>query len=95
MGKITLRQAAQWCGGYVEEKYADVTFLGASNDTRELQPGQLFVALQGIQFPVHALRQTCIPPESIALHVVHVHSSVCFVITARDSAGFPVLSLQI
>ena len=47
MGKITLRQAAQWCGGYVEEKYADVTFLGASNDTRELQPGQLFVALQG------------------------------------------------
>lgn len=47
MGKITLRQAAQWCGGFVEEKYADVTFLGASNDTRELQPGQLFVALQG------------------------------------------------
>ena len=47
MGKITLRQAAQWCGGYVEEKYADVTFLGASNDTRELHPGQLFVALQG------------------------------------------------
>ena len=47
MGRITLRQAAQWCGGYVEEKYADVTFLGASNDTREIKPGQLFVALQG------------------------------------------------
>ncbi len=47
MGRITLKQAAQWCGGYVEEKYADVTFLGACNDTRELKPGQLFVALQG------------------------------------------------
>lgn len=49
MGKITLRQAAAWCGGTVEEKYADVTFLGATNDTRTLQPGQLFVALQGVR----------------------------------------------
>ena len=47
MGKITLRQAAEWCGGYVEEKYKDVEFLGAGNDTRVLQPGQLFVVLQG------------------------------------------------
>ena len=47
MGVITLKQAAAWCGGSVEEKYADVTFLGAGNDTRALEPGQLFVALQG------------------------------------------------
>lgn len=47
MGTITLRQAAQWCGGTVDPKYEEVTFLGASNDTRKLQPGQLFVALQG------------------------------------------------
>ena len=47
MGKITLKQAAQWCGGRVEEKYADVEFFGANNDTRILQPGQLFIILQG------------------------------------------------
>ena len=47
MGMITLRQAAAWCGGRVAEKYADVTFFGANNDSRKLQPGQLFVALQG------------------------------------------------
>lgn len=47
MGTITLRQAAAWCGGSVEEKYADVTFLGANNDTRTIRPGQLFIALQG------------------------------------------------
>ena len=47
MGNITLRQAAKWCGGFVEEKYADVEFLGANNDTRVLKPGQLFVVLQG------------------------------------------------
>ena len=47
MAKITLRDAAQWCGGTVEEKYADVVFDGAGNDTRSLKKGQLFVALQG------------------------------------------------
>ena len=47
MAKITLRDAAQWCGGTVEEKYADLVFDGAGNDTRSLKKGQLFVALQG------------------------------------------------
>lgn len=47
MGKITLREAAQWCGGRVEEKYADSTFFGASNDSRKIQPGELFVVLKG------------------------------------------------
>ena len=40
MGKITLQQAADWCGGTIDPKYAEVEFLGANNDTRILQPGQ-------------------------------------------------------
>ena len=47
MANITLRQAAAWCGVTVEEKYADVEFFGANNDTRVLLPGQLFIVLQG------------------------------------------------
>jgi len=47
MGKITLAQAAAWCGGYVEEKYRDVAFLGANIDSRKIEPGQLFIALVG------------------------------------------------
>lgn len=47
MSEITLAQAAQWCGGTVEPQYASVRFLGAGNDTRSIQPGQLFVALSG------------------------------------------------
>ena len=47
MGVITLQQAAQWCGGRIDPKYKDVTFLGASNDTRNIQEGQLFIALKG------------------------------------------------
>ncbi len=49
MGKITLAQAAQWCGGKIDPKYAEVSFLGAGNDTRLIEPGQLFLALQGIR----------------------------------------------
>ena len=49
MGKITLQQAAKWCGGKIDPKYSDVTFLGASNDSRNIQPGQLFLALQGVR----------------------------------------------
>ena len=47
MGMISLRQAAQWCGGQVSPKYENVTFLGANNDTRKLEKGQLFIALKG------------------------------------------------
>ena len=47
MSRITLKQAAEWCGGRVEEKYEDVTFYGANIDSRNLLPGQLFVALKG------------------------------------------------
>ncbi len=47
MGVITLQQAALWCGGRIDEKYKDVSFFGANMDTRKLEKGQLFVALQG------------------------------------------------
>ena len=47
MATITLKQAALWCGGFVEEKYENVQFLGANNDTRILKQGQLFIVLQG------------------------------------------------
>ena len=49
MGRITLQQAAEWCGGRIDPKYAGVTFLGANNDTRKLEPGQLFLALKGVR----------------------------------------------
>ena len=49
MGRITLQQAAIWCGGTVDPRYADVTFLGANIDTRKIEKGQMFVALQGVR----------------------------------------------
>ena len=49
MGKLTLKQAALWCGGWVDPKYEDIEFYGANNDTRLIQPGQLFIVLQGVR----------------------------------------------
>ncbi len=46
MGRLTLKQAALWCGGWVDPKYEEIEFCGASNDTRTLQPGQLFIVLK-------------------------------------------------
>ncbi len=47
MGRITLEQAAAWCGGKIDPKYKDVEFFGAANDTRKMKGGELFVALKG------------------------------------------------
>lgn len=47
MGRITLQQAAEWCGGRIDPKYANIIFMGASNDSRNIQPGQMFVAIKG------------------------------------------------
>ena len=47
MGRITLQQAALWCGGRIDPKYKDVTFLGANMDTRKITEGQLIIALKG------------------------------------------------
>ncbi len=49
MGKITLGQAAKWCGGHVEAKFKNIEFFGANMDSRNIQPGQLFVALEGVR----------------------------------------------
>lgn len=45
MGRITLAQAAAWCGGQVEERYENISFLGACGDHRWAKPGELFVTL--------------------------------------------------
>ena len=46
---MTLAQAAKWCGGELRgaENSGATTMTGATIDTRELNPGDLFVALPG------------------------------------------------
>lgn len=46
-GNISLKQAALWCGGTVAPAFAEVSFCGANFDSRNLQAGELFVAVTG------------------------------------------------
>ncbi len=47
MSRMTLEQAARWCGGTVAPPICPGQLFGARNDSRSLEPGQLFVALEG------------------------------------------------
>lgn len=46
-GNISLKQAARWCGGTVAPAFAEVSFCGANFDSRNLRPGELFIAVTG------------------------------------------------
>ena len=70
MGRITLQEAARWCGGQIDPKYKDITFLGANNDTRTLKPGQLFVALKGAR-DGHAFIPTAMEQGAAAVLCSH------------------------
>ena len=50
---LTLKQAAQWCDGSVAPEFANLEITGVSTDTRTIQPGELFIALQGDSFDGH------------------------------------------
>ena len=47
MRNITLKQAAEWCGGTVAQEFAQIEFSGAQFDSRKVEAGELFVALVG------------------------------------------------
>ena len=44
---MILRQAAEYVGGTVAEKFENIAFRGVNFDTRRIEAGQLFVALSG------------------------------------------------
>lgn len=46
-GNISLKQAARWCVGTVAPAFAEVSFCGANFDSRNLRPGELFIAVTG------------------------------------------------
>ena len=50
---LTLKQVAQWCDGSVFPEFANLEVTGVSIDSRSIQPGELFVAIQGENFDGH------------------------------------------
>ncbi|MBS6367866.1 MAG: UDP-N-acetylmuramoyl-tripeptide--D-alanyl-D-alanine ligase, partial [Clostridiales bacterium] len=53
MEGITLKQIAKWCGGTVEPAFEEVRVKGFTKDSRQLTPGNLYVAIQGARVDGH------------------------------------------
>lgn len=53
MEGITLKQIAKWCGGTVEPEFEQVRVKGFTKDSRQLAPGNMYVAIQGARVDGH------------------------------------------
>ncbi len=59
--KISLKQAAQFCGGtLLRADGAEIFFSGASYDSRSIRPGQLFVAIRGERSDGHDFAEAAV-----------------------------------
>lgn len=47
MKDLTLKQVAQWCGASLDPKEEQITVSAMQHDSRDVHPGDLFVALKG------------------------------------------------
>lgn len=53
MKRLTLKEVAQWAGGTVAPEFEEIAVDGISTDSREINPGQLFIPLVGSRFDGH------------------------------------------
>ena len=68
----TLEQAADLLQAKLHGTKTDVSFSGVSTDTREVAPGQVFVALSGEQFDGHDFVAQAAQKGAVAAVVTHV-----------------------
>ena len=54
MRPVTLKQLAAWCGGTVTRGDEELTVEGVTRSSRDVRPGDLYVALQGQRFDGHS-----------------------------------------
>lgn len=71
MKKLTLQQLAQWCGGSVAPEHACLTVTGMQHDSRDVRPGDLFVALSGGRTDGHGFVENAKEAGAAAALVEH------------------------
>ena len=54
MKEVTLQKLAQWCGGKILPEGADAVITGTQHDSRDIRPGDLFIAIAGEHFDGHS-----------------------------------------
>lgn len=53
MKELSLATLARWCGGAIRDEQAEITVTGTQHDSREVKPGDLFIALTGERVDGH------------------------------------------
>ena len=77
MKELTLKQLAQWCGGKILPEGADAAVTGMQHDSRDIRPGDLFVAIAGEHFDGHSFVEKAGAAGAVAALVSHpVESAV-------------------
>ena len=66
MEQLSLKQIADFCGGYVDEKYADIAVNGIGKDNRNINKGDLFVAICGSNFDGHNFAEAAVKTGAAA-----------------------------
>lgn len=54
MKELKLQQLAQWCGGQIKAEHAEILVSGTQHDSRDVRPGDLFIAIVGEHFDGHS-----------------------------------------
>ena len=54
MKELSLQQLAAWCGGTVLPEDANPVITGTQHDSRDIRPGDLFIAFSGEHFDGHS-----------------------------------------
>ncbi len=71
MKELTLQQLARWCGGSVAPEQEGLTVTGMQHDSRDVRPGDLFVALSGGRADGHSFVENAREAGAAAALVEH------------------------
>ncbi len=85
MKKLTLDCLAHWCGTVPESGFEHVEITGICHDSRNVQPGNLFVAIAGERVDGHSFLNSAAEAGAAAALVSHRVSSDLPQIVVRDT----------
>ena len=71
MKELTLKELAQWCGGELHPAEAAGSVTGLQHDSRDVKPGDLFVALPGERVDGHDFVENAWKSGAVAALVTH------------------------
>ena len=85
MKELTLKQLAQWCGGKIIPEGADARISGTQHDSRNVRPGDLFIAMVGERADGHSFVEKARLAGASAVMVTHAVDTVLPQLVVEDT----------